>query len=224
MNIKFSKEAKKYFGAGVYEEGDRKRKKQPIQKYTNLADLPKLPFYEKIIDPTYLEIYRRDNNKDIVLPPKIKLDMENDPRLKYTPKKNRLPRIYPELDAYDRFVHIGQRKLFLSEIQHLSAKLKYKDEVAIVVYAGSAASNKGWMEHLMFPNVKFLFVDPNMFKIYISTYGTHTIYMLMNLELFIMVIQKPIIILIMKLQLSRLIILMVKKNLLCLTNMLIQRH
>jgi hypothetical protein len=167
MTIKLSKDAKNYFGAGVYEEGDRKRKKPIIKKYTDLSDLPKIPYYEKLIDPTYLELFKQVNNKEILLPPKVTLDLENDPRLKYTPKKDRLPRIYPELDAYDRFVHIGQRKLFLSEIQHLSAKLKSKDEVAIVVYAGSAASNKGWMEHLMFPNVKFLFVDPNMFKIYI---------------------------------------------------------
>jgi hypothetical protein len=170
--MQLSKSAKKFFGKGVYEEGDRKRKTNPPpKKYKDLKNLPKIPFYEKIIDPTYLEIYRRDNNKTIMLPPKLTLDMENDPRLKYTPKRNRLPRLYPELDAYDKFVHIGQRKLFISEIQHLSTKLNSVDEPAIVVYAGSAASNKGWMEHLMFPNIKFLFVDPNMFKIYIQTYG-----------------------------------------------------
>jgi hypothetical protein len=135
-----------------------------------LDNLPKIPFYEKIIEPTYIDTFRKDNDRSVFLPVKLKLDLDNDSRLKYASKRDRLPRIYPELERYNKFVHIGQRKLFLSEIQHLSAKLATKDESAIVVYAGSAPTNKAWMEHLMFPNVKFLLVDPNMFNIYIQTY------------------------------------------------------
>ena len=168
MKAKFNQNSLDYFG--VYEEGYKKKKVYDKTVYTNLANLPKLQFYEKIIEPTYMDVFRRDNNKDVVLPTKLKLDLDNDPRLKYASKRDRLPRIYPELENYNKFVHIGQRKLFLSEIQHLSAKLKSKDEVAIVVYSGAAPTNKCWMEHIMFPNVKFLLVDPNMFNIYITTY------------------------------------------------------
>jgi len=170
MKIKLGKNALEFFGGGVYEEGYKPKRVYEKVVYSKPSDLPKLPFFEKIIEPSYLDVFRKDNNKDVILPPKIKLDLDNDPRLKYLSKRDRLPRIYPELEIYNKFVHIGQRKLFLSEIQHLSAKLKSKDEVAIVVYSGAAPTNKAWMEHLMFPNVKFLLVDPNMFNIYIQTY------------------------------------------------------
>lgn len=153
-------------GAGVYEEGNRKKKKIPLTEYDE-KNLEDIPFYKKIIEPTYYSIFDRDNNRSILLPPKITLDLDNDPRLKYASKKERLPRLYSALEKYNIFVHMGQRKLFLSEIQHLSAKLQ-KDEPAIVVYSGSAPTNKAWAEHLLFPNVKFLFVDPNMFNIFFN--------------------------------------------------------
>jgi hypothetical protein len=170
MSISLSNNALEFFGGGVYEEGNKQKKKYDKTVYTKLSDLPKIPFYEKIIEPTYMDIFKRDNNKDIILPTKLTLNLDEDPRLKYASKKDRLPRIYPELENYNKFIHIGQRKLFLSEIQHLSAKLKSKDEVAIVVYSGSAPTNKQIVECKMFPNVKFLLVDPNMYNIYYTTY------------------------------------------------------
>ncbi len=56
--------------------------------------------------------------------------------------------------------HLGQRKLLLTEIEFLS-KMAGKNKNILVVYAGSASC-----EHLpvilqMFPNIKFLLVDPN---------------------------------------------------------------
>jgi len=64
--------------------------------------------------------------------------------------------------------HNGQVKLFLTEIQHLTHCLDYKIQDAIVFYAGSAPSNKAWKIAEMFPNVKFVFIDPNEALIYIK--------------------------------------------------------
>ena len=74
---------------------------------------------------------------------------------------------YPSADI--RWVcHNGQVKLFLTEIQHLTHCLDYKIQDAIVFYAGSAPSNKAWKIAEMFPNVKFVFIDPNEALIYIK--------------------------------------------------------
>ena len=121
----------------------------------------------KFIEPEnralYTEIYNKTKE---ILPPKLTIDPRTDPKLAwFTPKSYEKP--YQE---YAKFVHIGQRKLGMCEIQHLTANLDNKDEHAIVIYAGAAPTNKAWMEHLMFPNVKFLLVDPNMFNIYLTTY------------------------------------------------------
>lgn len=58
-------------------------------------------------------------------------------------------------------VHNGQLKLFLTELQFLTLCLRTHDAPATVVYAGSAPSNK--MSYLanLFPNVKFVLVDPH---------------------------------------------------------------
>lgn len=72
-------------------------------------------------------------------------------------------------DLYDS-VHIGQRKLLASEIQMLANNLSSYDEAAIVIYAGAAPSCKVWILHQLFPNVKFVLIDPNEFWIYWGEY------------------------------------------------------
>jgi hypothetical protein len=57
--------------------------------------------------------------------------------------------------------HIGQLKLFLSELEFLTEVLSSPDEEKIVVYAGSAPGNKIYFLHTMFPNVRFILIDPN---------------------------------------------------------------
>jgi len=59
--------------------------------------------------------------------------------------------------------HFGQRKLFLNEVQFLTRRNITKPSVCI--YAGAAPSNKGAFLASLFPNVKFLLVDPNPFEI-----------------------------------------------------------
>lgn len=61
--------------------------------------------------------------------------------------------------------HFGQRKLFLSEIQFITNYCP-PNEAAIIVYAGAAPNNKGKYLSDLFPNVTFLFVDPNPFDIH----------------------------------------------------------
>ena len=122
-------------------------------------------FVEREHKELFTKIYAETNK---LLPPRLTFSMDDKRRLKYqTINANSQDRFYQE---YAKFLHIGQRKLAMCEIQHLTETLDNKDEHAIVIYAGSAPTNKGWMEHLLFPNIKFFLVDPNMFNIYISSY------------------------------------------------------
>lgn len=57
-------------------------------------------------------------------------------------------------------VHNGQVKLLLSEIQFLTNNLENVNSTAYVIYAGSAPGNKNIHLSKLFPNVKFIFVDP----------------------------------------------------------------
>lgn len=61
---------------------------------------------------------------------------------------------------YGYSIHLGQRKLFLTELQFLT-KHTNPEKVSIVVYAGAAPNNKGQYLADLFPNVIFLYVDPN---------------------------------------------------------------
>jgi hypothetical protein len=59
--------------------------------------------------------------------------------------------------------HIGQRKLFLNELQFLS---KVKSEYCI--YAGSAPGHKTYYLSTLFPHIKFILIDPNKFELRIN--------------------------------------------------------
>jgi hypothetical protein len=135
----------------------------------NLVIIPKFNRAERFVEQENKQFYKKvyQETKDL-LPPRLTIEMDDDRRLPYQfIKPSSQDKFYQE---YTKFVHIGQRKLAMCEIQHLTEVLDSKDEHAIVIYAGSAPTNKCWMEHLMFPNVKFLLVDPNMYNIYITTY------------------------------------------------------
>lgn len=68
--------------------------------------------------------------------------------------------------------HIGQRKLFMSELQFLnSLPVEITAEPFYVVYAGAAPSNKILYLSNMYPQCKFILVDPNEFNIYIERVG-----------------------------------------------------
>ena len=96
-----------------------------------------------------------------VLTPRIKLS-DIPKGLKYSSKV----RMTPEHIAMSKVCHNGQVKLFLTELQHLKAYLENTNEEVLVIYAGAAPSNKAYIYGKMFPNVKFIFIDPNEFNIY----------------------------------------------------------
>lgn len=96
------------------------------------------------------------------LQPKLEFDLsDNYPRLEYEEHLN----TSPEYQLYEKLVHRGQRKLFMSEFQHLIHCLDHKNEVALVVYIGSSPNNKALRHLRYFPNVKYIFIDPNMCNI-----------------------------------------------------------
>ena len=61
--------------------------------------------------------------------------------------------------------HQGQRKLILTEIQHLNQHLENLNEEAIVIYVGAAPNNKALVYNRLYPKVKFILIDPNRFII-----------------------------------------------------------
>ena len=58
-------------------------------------------------------------------------------------------------------IHVGQLKLLLSELEFLTEVLDDNKANATVIYAGSAPSNKIYYLSTLYPNVKFILVDPN---------------------------------------------------------------
>lgn len=75
---------------------------------------------------------------------------------------------YPGSEIIKPSVHIGQRKLFLSEMQFLT-----KHPNKICVYAGSSPSNKTHYLSTLFPDVKFILIDPNKFNIILPNGKSH---------------------------------------------------
>jgi hypothetical protein len=68
------------------------------------------------------------------------------------------------VDIFRTAYHIGQRKLFLSEVSFLAENVP-EGVSAVCVYAGAAPSNHtGYLSEL-FPGVKFILVDPNPFDV-----------------------------------------------------------
>lgn len=125
-------------------------------------------FYENIIQPRYRKIYNSEN--DDIKPPHIEINPIKDPKLDYKPDNDFNGQDFIE---YNKWLHKGQRKLFLSEIQHLTQVLDSHLDYAIVVYAGSAPCIKAWIIHEMFPNVKFLLIDPRSFSIKVTRQQNH---------------------------------------------------
>lgn len=91
--------------------------------------------------------------------PKLEFDLlDGYPELDYERQKN--PSSFYKV--FERFIHRGQRKLFMGELEHLVEYLDDKMEIAYVVYIGSSPNNKALRHLRYFPNVKYIFIDPNM--------------------------------------------------------------
>jgi len=95
----------------------------------------------------FTKVYNSDEKPPIVAYSDI------DGQLKYTESQ----------EIYTGAFHNGQRKLFLNELQFLTGISAKKNSV--VVYAGAAPSNKGAFLASLFPNIKFILIDPARFDI-----------------------------------------------------------
>jgi hypothetical protein len=89
------------------------------------------------------------------------INKNNEPIKYYSDIKDRLAFHNEKFTLIRTSTHIGQLKLVLSEIEFLTEILPSNKTSEIVVYAGSAPSNKIYYLHTLFPNVKFILVDPN---------------------------------------------------------------
>lgn len=76
--------------------------------------------------------------------------------------KHSLP--YSPAKMFMPTIHIGQRKLFLTELQFLVDKAPTKQ--IICIYAGAAPSHHTGFLAALFPHVKFILVDPNPFEVF----------------------------------------------------------
>ena len=104
-----------------------------------------------------------------------------DPPSCYDQLTHRLP-YEPDLGGYNDFVlsiykscHIGQLKLLMAEISGINQLVKLDNstnyrEKMVIIYAGSAPSMKLLFLMILFPNAKFICIDPNEFYVYDDDY------------------------------------------------------
>lgn len=129
--------------------------------------------YKDFIPNHYLAKYKQivKENKGKELPPRILIDEIQGSEIYHENNKSQV------LERARSVFHNGQRKLLLTEIQHMIHYLDTMYDEALVIYAGSAPSNKAIIYKELFPNTKFLFVDPNEHNIYTNGYDdTHYSY------------------------------------------------
>lgn len=144
---------------------------EPIPKFNGKYD--SFDFYKQFILKKYHDIFREifDANPE-------KFQNYQDPILSFDDLNGSLKYESPGICWYSIYIralhdsiHKGQRKLLISEIQSLVNNLDSFDQEGIVVYAGAAPCMKLWLYMRLFPNLKFILVDPNEFYIYWGEYG-----------------------------------------------------
>jgi len=113
-------------------------------------------FYEISGDYKDKELYNSLICKDI--------NKTQKPIITYDDIKYSLP-YHEDSDILKPTVHIGQRKLLLSEVQFL---LDVKSNIKYCIYSGSAPGNKTHFLYKLFPHIKFILVDPNKFDLKIA--------------------------------------------------------
>jgi len=123
--------------------------------------------HKQYIQPKFWPFYNKNIDKDKVLEPTITYD---DIKLDMAYAREN-PKEYSQfLSLLKSTVHIGQRKLFISELQAMNALFDNMYDSGLIIYAGSAPSMKLWYMMQLYPNAKFLLVDPNEFFIYDGRY------------------------------------------------------
>lgn len=112
-----------------------------------------------------------DEINDVYVKNKISLEK---PTVKYTDIKKRFnySDTIPGLN-----LHVGQRKLFLSELQFLTKVHQNENKInytPFVIYAGAAAGHHTYHLTTHFPNMKFILIDPNPFCLFLEKRICHT--------------------------------------------------
>lgn len=107
----------------------------------------------------YKESFKKEFLKSIITKYK--------PIIRFNDIKQKL-RYHSDNKIFKPTIHIGQRKLFLSELQFLT---EYGNNNCL--YAGSAPGNKTYLLSRLFPNIKFILIDPNKFDIKIENNKSH---------------------------------------------------
>ncbi|MAR56856.1 MAG: hypothetical protein CMM93_06710 [Rickettsiales bacterium] len=117
----------------------------------------------KFVPEKYSGIYEEESR---LLKPMILRDQIQG-ELKYVRDKSTETSLIKEMRA---ILHNGQRKLFICELHHLCENIDSLDEEVIVIAAGSAPSNKSYEYIKRFKKVKFIFIDPREFNIYVNRF------------------------------------------------------
>ena len=124
-------------------------------------ELFKTPHFKETLSEYYDLINKKCPTVDN--PPIITLDDIPNSKIKYT-----------HHFACKAGLHVGQRKLFLTEIQYLTNYfIKYPEQMkktVYVVYAGAAPGHHTYLLSSFFPNVVFILVDPNKFQLRLDLY------------------------------------------------------
>ena len=93
-----------------------------------------------------------------------------NPMITYEDLNVRIPYVYRSNMRYST-IHLGQRKLFLTELEFFNVigphYTKNKNQV-LCIYAGAAPSNHTWLLSELFPRIKWLLIDPNVFDLTID--------------------------------------------------------
>lgn len=128
----------------------------------------------------FTKFNKRDNKKTLPLINLLSYDkyvplFEKSIKLRNQPAIFKLDDIdesikYVESESiYTPTYHIGQRKLFLCELKaSIDIKIIYNEITPIIIYAGSSPCNKLYLLLEMFPDYKFVLVDPNETHIFID--------------------------------------------------------
>ena len=102
------------------------------------------------------------NKKKVVKEIKSTFNKTFVPIIKMSQIKKTLPYEYCK-DSKSFGLHIGQRKLLLGEVQFLTY-----NKQPYCIYPGAAPGHKTHFLSLLFPDIKFILIDPNIFEIVLT--------------------------------------------------------
>jgi len=122
----------------------------------------------------YYKIFPKYNNEKII---KLILKHKNSvkkPLITFDDIEERLK--YSSHLNMTNSIHIGQRKLFISEVQFLTKCYMEDKDCKFVILVGSAPGHKTHFLSTMFPSFKFILVDPQTFDLKLENNISHRDY------------------------------------------------